>query len=492
MAYRALTSLLAATALLFCLGAAPSPAGPEVQITQLERARSLGDGRLAAFLNGPDRLVAIRAALAIGRSKRPAGILLLRAHVHDRDGAMRAMCVYSLGLIGTRYAANDVLRALVDRSEAVRVAAYDAADRLESANAFSTQNERSSLAVLAQALLRERNPTLRSRAATAMEAFKSGPAADAASRALAAAFPRERDASVRWHIMWTIYRGYAIRVPRAVIVRGLGDRNDVVRIEAVRALGRVKNVDAIASLDPMLRDPSWRVQEQAAESIKALRGEPVSEHLKSIPATVHLPAVEPDRFARLPALPRPAASGAPLAPTADAIRREPRLDPSGAAAFTGPARGPHPRMRIVTTKGNVYVELYPEWAPLTVENFTNLAERGYYDANPWFRIVPDFVVQTGGGIDGNSDVKYTIPAEENPLEQDSYVISMGLNYTDPPDAHAIRDSAGSEFYITLSPQEHLNRDFTVFGRVIGGFDVLARLIESDKIVRIERIADSAQ
>jgi peptidyl-prolyl cis-trans isomerase B (cyclophilin B) len=140
----------------------------------------------------------------------------------------------------------------------------------------------------------------------------------------------------------------------------------------------------------------------------------------------------------------------------------------------------------------VYVELYPEWAPLTVENFTNLAERGYYDANPWFRIVPDFVVQTGGGIDGNSDVKYTIPAEENPLEQDSYVISMGLNYTDPPDAHAIRDSAGSEFYITLSPQEHLNRDFTVFGRVIGGFDVLARLIESDKIVRIERIADSAQ
>ena len=51
------------------------------------------------------------------------------------------------------------------------------------------------------------------------------------------------------------------------------------------------------------------------------------------------------------------------------------------------------------------------------------------------------------------------------------------------------DSAGSEYYITLSPQYHLDNAFTVFGRVVSGFDVLGRLVESDRVIRIERIPD---
>ncbi len=166
------------------------------------------------------------------------------------------------------------------------------------------------------------------------------------------------------------------------------------------------------------------------------------------------------------------------------------LDPTTAEAMSGPAPGPHPRVRIVTTKGNLYVTLFPEWAPLTVENFLNLANRGYYDRNRWFRIVPDFVVQTGDPHgNGNGDAGYAIGAEENPIVQDSYAISMGMNYTNGPNAHAIRDSAGTQYYITLSPQLHLDRDFTVFGRVTSGFDVLGRLVESDRVLRVERIAD---
>jgi peptidyl-prolyl cis-trans isomerase B (cyclophilin B) len=206
---------------------------------------------------------------------------------------------------------------------------------------------------------------------------------------------------------------------------------------------------------------------------------------------VRTPAPKPDAFAHLPALPRTPVSGKPSRPSATNIIARPALDPQTVSLFTGRANGPHPRVRIVTTEGNVYVELYPEWAPLTVANFLNLTNRGYYDNNRWFRIVPDFVVQTGDPTNtGNGDAGYMIPAEENPIEQDSYVISMGLNYTNPPDAHAIRDSAGTQFYITLSPQLHLDRDFTVFGKVIGGTDVLGRLIESDKIVRVERLPDS--
>ena len=99
--------------------------------------------------------------------------------------------------------------------------------------------------------------------------------------------------------------------------------------------------------------------------------------------------------------------------------------------MTSPVAGAHPRVRIVTTKGNVYVTLFPEWAPLTVANFLGLARAGYYAANRWFRIVPDFVVQTGDPHDdGNGDAGYSLGAEENPLEQRSYVISMGLNYDD--------------------------------------------------------------
>ena len=155
----------------------------------------------------------------------------------------------------------------------------------------------------------------------------------------------------------------------------------------------------------------------------------------------------------------------------------------------GPVHGPHPRLRIVTTQGNIYVALYPEWAPLTVTNFLNMMNRGFLDNNPWFRIVPDFVVQTGEQDAKNAPGPgYSIPAEENPLEQNSYVISMGLDYDDKTNLPK-RDSAGSEYYITLSPQYHLDNSFTVFGAMTSGFDVLGRLTESDKVIRVERIAD---
>jgi peptidyl-prolyl cis-trans isomerase B (cyclophilin B) len=291
--------------------------------------------------------------------------------------------------------------------------------------------------------------------------------------------------------MWTLFRGYAKEAPPSVLSSGLSDTDEDVRIEAVRALGRRGDTSAIAQLKPLLADKSWRVQEQTRESITVLQGGKMTEHLTQIPAGVRTPAPRPDAFAHLPALPRMPVSSKPAKPTPENIITKPVLDPQTVSLFTGRASGPHPRVRIVTTEGNVYVELYPEWAPVTVENFLNLANRGYYDNNRWFRIVPDFVVQTGDQTNtGNGDAGYMIPAEENPVEQDSYVISMGLNYTNPPDAHAIRDSAGTQFYITLSPQLHLDRDFTVFGKVIGGTDVLGRLIESDKIVRVERLPDS--
>ena len=95
---------------------------------------------------------------------------------------------------------------------------------------------------------------------------------DYASRELRRAYASERNDDVRWHIMWTIFRGYAIRVPRPILTAALRDRSELVRIEAVRAYGRLRNKDAIPALLPLTRDPSWRVQLQALESIRALEG----------------------------------------------------------------------------------------------------------------------------------------------------------------------------------------------------------------------------
>jgi peptidyl-prolyl cis-trans isomerase B (cyclophilin B) len=370
------------------------------------------------------------------------------------------------------------------------VVALDATDRLETAHMLSVTQERAAGRRVRE-LLGIADVIVRGRAATTLEAFHGSSFAQDVVGSLARAYSGEHDSYVRWHIMWTLFRAYAKRAPVETLQSGLHDRSELVRIEAVRAFGRRGDKDAIAWLQPLTADPSWRVQEQTLESIKVLQGGTLTAHLKEIPAGVHTPAPEPDRFASLPALPRALSSARPQKPSPDAILTAPPLYPATIALVSGPAKGAHPRVRLVTTQGNIYIELFPEWAPLTVENFLNLANSGYYDNNPWFRIVPDFVVQTGDPKgDGSGDAGYTIPAEENSIEQNSYIISMGMNYTDPPNPHAIRDSAGTQFYITLSPQLHLDRDFTVFGRVIGGTNVLGRLIESDKIIRAERISDS--
>jgi peptidyl-prolyl cis-trans isomerase B (cyclophilin B) len=148
--------------------------------------------------------------------------------------------------------------------------------------------------------------------------------------------------------------------------------------------------------------------------------------------------------------------------------------------------GLHPRVLLRTTLGDVVVRLYPEWAPSTVANFLARVDTGYFDGNRWFRIVPDFVVQTGDPTNtGDGDPGYTIPAEENPIEQRSGIVAMGLDYEN---GAAKRDSAGTQFYVTLSPQLHLDRAFSVFGEIESGFNVLANLLESDKIESARQIA----
>lgn len=122
--------------------------------------------------------------------------------------------------------------------------------------------------------------------------------------------------------------------------------------------------------------------------------------------------------------------------------------------------------------GTIEIELYPEYAPNTVENFISLINKEFYDGLTIHRVAPQFVIQ-GGDPKGNGtggpgySIKGEFPAngfKKNTLKHTQGVISMA-RATD-------YDSAGSQFFITLSDTDNLNGGYAAFGRVISGMDVV--------------------
>lgn len=460
------------------------------RLVEIESSRTFSD-ELLVDLASNDTKLAARAALALGRTEDPRAAGPLRNATGSRDVSVRALAVYGYGLLSGKgvVASGVVARALHDTNGAVRVAATDAAWRQRVGHVTGASALQS---ILLHMVIGERDPIVRARVATALSGWADAPDAAAIAARVAAALKGEADGTVRWHEAWTLRRAFAMLTPEATVRAGLHDADDVVRIQFADLVSRRKRPQDVRLLEPLLKDPSWRVREQAYESIKLLGGGARTEHLATIPDVVATPAPEPENTE--PPLPRPTGLGAPRKPVAaDAIVDLP-LQPTTSALMTEPMPGPHPRVRLDTTKGTVVIRLFPEWAPLTVANFLGLADRGYYDGLSWYRIVPDFVAQTGGHLTGKPDddvenVGYTIPAEENPLEQRSGIIAMGLDYTGGANPGPKRDSANVEFYLTISPQLHLNRDFSVFGEIESGFSVLGRLVESDKVTRVDRLAD---
>jgi cyclophilin family peptidyl-prolyl cis-trans isomerase/HEAT repeat protein len=440
-------------------------------------------------LQSPDSLRAARAALALGRTKdRRALDALVTCSRNAADAGVRAMCAYGIGLVSdaARVPAAPVAIALDDPAAVVRAAAVDAAQR---GIAARQPDAARFLPLLIGRMQHDADPIVRARAAVALAAYAPfplapTPSAPAAGAALAAAFAAEPNATVRWHEAWALGRAFPLAPAQPLIVKSLADPDELVRMAFVDVVAKRRDPRLARLIEPLRADPAWRVAEEAREGLRRLAGGKRTEHLRAIPNGVRTPPPQaPDPT---PPLPRSAHLGPVRKPVAADADVNIALRVRTAASLDGPAPGPHPRVRIRTTKGDVVVRLYPEWAPLTVANFLNLTDRGYYDGLRWFRIVPNFVVQTGDRTNtGDGDAGYTIPAEENPLEQRAGVISMGLNYAGNS---PIRDSAGTQFYITLSPQFHLNRAFTVFGEVERGFDVLGRLVESDRMIRVEQLA----
>jgi len=131
---------------------------------------------------------------------------------------------------------------------------------------------------------------------------------------------------------------------------------------------------------------------------------------------------------------------------------------------------------VVTSKGSFVIEFLPEEAPLTVDNFVQLARKGYFNGQTVPRVVPNFVIQTGDPRgDQNGGPGYQIRCEINEAPYERGAVGMALSG---------KDTGGSQWFVTHSPQPHLDGGYTVFGRVIRGMDVVDNIARGDTIRRV--------
>ncbi|WP_411677032.1 peptidylprolyl isomerase [Caproicibacter sp.] len=142
----------------------------------------------------------------------------------------------------------------------------------------------------------------------------------------------------------------------------------------------------------------------------------------------------------------------------------------------------YPMVTMKTSKGVIKIELYPDVAPNTVNNFISLIEKGFYNGTLFHRIIPKFMIQGGDPLgNGTGGPGYSIRGEftsnrfQNDLKHTRGVISMART-VDP-------NSAGSQFFIMVEDSPYLDGEYASFGRVISGME------EVDRIVNVPRDYD---
>jgi cyclophilin family peptidyl-prolyl cis-trans isomerase len=227
--------------------------------------------------------------------------------------------------------------------------------------------------------------------------------------------------------------------------RGLGDGEGELeaRLAAVAALAAQKDEEATAGLSEVARaDPARAVR---ARAVLALR---------------ELGAPAPDPGAQ-----------AVLRPALDYREAMAPFDPrAGVPLFT-------PRAFLHTRHGIVEIHLDVVEAPLTTASFIDLAREGFYDGLVFHRVEPGFVVQGGCPRgDGSGGPGYALRCEITRRPYGRGAVGMALSG---------KDTGGSQFFVTLSPQPHLDGGFTLFGQVVAGMDAVDRIRPGDVIERVE-------
>jgi len=445
---------------LAALAASPgiyTPAFAIRGLASLKDARAGSLARTALERPGADVKLRAEAIRAIGRSGDAEAVPLLMKQLQDAGtpAVLQLEIIAALGALGDARAFDEMLDLFAHESPAVRAAAMAAAARLNPEHfllAISSLERDADWSVrvgLANALaglpseqarpalealvddpdVRVQGPALRAFARSAGDdaaprILKALEAADFAVRAAAADLVGERRPA-----------GGAAALA-AAYTRGDGDANESARAAALRALARYPIGESRETLTRALNDREWPVRLLAAS---LLRQAGVADAAPARPAPIRQDAAffESDRVLR------------------------PKYTPYA---------------YIELRRGTIQIELDVVNAPLTVASFIDLARAGYFNGMRVHRLIPNFVMQAGDPRgDGAGGPGYLIRDEFSPLPYVRGTVGMAL---------AGPDTGGSQFFIALSPQPHLEGQYTVFGRVISGWETLDQVTPLDLIDRI--------
>ncbi|MFL5385609.1 MAG: peptidylprolyl isomerase [Longimicrobiaceae bacterium] len=507
--------------------------------------RPMNTAAVARWLPLMDQELAWRAAYALSRRPDPAGTAALMRQVRDggelvQSFAMRALTAALADSAGIPRA--EALAALLQGtrspSHAVSVnaarslATYDAPESisrllelLNGGDAYLAVTAAESFARLgakapgaaaplrAVALDRAQPIFLRTTALASLAEVDEGAAANVADLFAREAEWRERAAAARVYARAAGKPGYAGSPLRARLEAATRDADGRVATAALEgAVGAAG--DSAARIRPLLeaglRNPDFYARVNAISGLGAIADPADAPALLDAYARAQRDSMNDDALATVDALGALARKDPSIGKAFFA--RFPRsgdylVRQHAAAAFgdsvSAPAWGqplpilaghevewykglvrgaqarPRPHARIVTQQGTIELELFADDAPLTVENFLSLARRGWFDGQDWPRVVPNFVIQGGDPRgDTNGGPGYSIRDEIN---RHPYLAgTLGMALSGP-------DTGGSQWFVTHSPQPHLDGTYTVFGRVVRGMEAAGRVLPGDRIIRVEEV-----
>ena len=418
--------------------------------------RQIAEGRKA------HPAVVIQAVRGLGALADPAAIQVLVKIVADRsaDQGLRLEAASSIGALATAEHAELLIELLENPQPAVRAAALRALARVDP-DVF--------IATLA-GLEPDRDWSVRVAEAAALGTLPGERSLPRLTMLLA-----DRDQRV---VPPAIEALAASKPPgfEKVLLEKLQADDFAVRAAAATALGELKSPSAIPALleayKIALGDVTYAARDALLTAINAIEPatgrQMLQQALMDQDWALRLRAatlLRPTGASDLDAAMRPAPS--------DIVGDDRRV-----AALVNPKYSPH--AFIETDHGTIEIELAVLDAPLTVDNFVTLARKGYFNGLVIHRVVPDFVVQDGDPRgDGEGGPGYTIRDEINQRPYLRGTVGMAL---------AGKDTGGSQFFITHSPQPHLDARYTVFGHVVSGMEVVDRIAQGD-IVRSVRIWD---
>jgi cyclophilin family peptidyl-prolyl cis-trans isomerase len=435
-------------------------------------ARGLGEQKAAAAakpiaaLLQPDRLdplvavSALRALAQIGGTVADQAVgALLEAPQLDRN--VRLEAVTAAGVLRLAEAANTLMDDAADRWPAMRaqaltaLAAVDHESFLFALSGLDADRHWSVRAAIGSALARV-DPDVGAARLEAMLGDSDRRAVPAALAALARLKTPSGEAILRKH---------------------LDDPDIVIRMAAARELGELEPPDGAQLFADAYRrwagDPTYLARAAALTAL-ARYGAAAEETLRGALGDREW-AVRVHALSLL--------EGLEAAVDPQAIRPAPdqTLVAYDAPAVVAPQFSPH--LYLETAKGLVEIELAITDAPITAHAIMALARRGFFTGVPFHRVVPNFVVQGGDPRgDGEGGPGFTLRDELNQIPYLRGVVGMALDW---------RDTGGSQFFITHSPQPHLDARYTVIGRVVRGMEVVDRLQQWDVIERV-RVWDGVE